>query len=87
MAVWLSGSDPLMKQTWHEQASCRGLDPDIFYPVTDEDAESAKDVCTACTVRVSCLEYALAAREVEGVWGGATERDRRRMIRQRRRTA
>ncbi len=78
---------PITQQSWHEQAACRGLDPDIFYPVTDEEAESAKDICAGCTVRVACLEYALIGREHEGVWGGATERDRRRIVRQRRRTA
>ncbi len=44
-------------------------------------------VCSTCPVRESCLEYALGYREKEGVWGGATERERRRIIRQRRRTA
>lgn len=78
---------PIMQQTWHDQAACRGLDPDIFYPLTDEDAERAQEVCELCPVRVACLEYALAGREHEGVWGGATERDRRRIIRQRRRSA
>ncbi len=78
-----------MNQPWRSAAACRGLDPLIFYPVTDEDddAEPAKSVCALCAVRESCLEYALGAREKEGVWGGATERERRRIIRQRRRTA
>ena len=59
-----------MKQTWRQQAACRGLDPMIFYPVTDEEAEDAKDVCDECPVREACLEHALAVREKEGVWGG-----------------
>ena len=73
--------------TWRDQAACRGLDPDIFYPVSDEDADVAKAICAACPVREACLEYALANRERDGVWGGATERERRRMIRQRRKSA
>jgi WhiB family redox-sensing transcriptional regulator len=78
-----------MNQSWQAAAACRGLDPLIFYPVTDDEAEAdpAKSVCAQCGVREACLEYALASREKEGVWGGATERERRRIIRQRRRTA
>lgn len=67
--------------------ACRGLDAGIFYPETDEEAEVAKQVCAECGVRSACLEYALARREKVGVWGGATERERRRILRQRRRTA
>jgi WhiB family redox-sensing transcriptional regulator len=63
------------------------VDPDVFYPVSDEEAEAAKAVCAVCPVRQPCLEYALANRERDGVWGGATERERRRMIRQRRKSA
>lgn len=73
--------------SWRDKAACRGLDPDIFYPVSDEDAETAKGICAACPVREACLEYALANRERDGVWGGATERERRRLIRQRRKSA
>ena len=72
---------------WRELGACRGLDPAVFYPDEDDDATEAKSVCAECRVRVACLEYALASREKSGVWGGATERERRRMIRQRRRSA
>src|SRR2546425_571772 len=78
---------PHMTQSWRDKGACRGIDPEIFYPVSDEDAEEAKAICAVCSVRQACLEHALAAREKEGVWGGATERERRRIIRQRRRTA
>lgn len=74
-------------QIWRQRAACRGVDPDIFYPVTDEEAEDAKTVCDACDVRQPCLEWALAYREHDGVWGGTTERERRRIVRQRRRSA
>jgi WhiB family transcriptional regulator, redox-sensing transcriptional regulator len=76
-----------MKQTWRQHAACRGLDPLIFYPATDDEAGDAKGVCDGCLVREACLEHALAVREKEGVWGGATERERRRIIRQRRRAS
>ena len=73
--------------SWRQRAACRGVDPVIFYPVSEEDAEDAKAVCAVCAVREACLEYALTNREKEGVWGGATERERRRMLRHRRRSA
>lgn len=72
---------------WRQRAACRGVDPDIFYPVSDEEAEDAKAICRLCPVQEMCLEWALASREKEGVWGGATERERRRIIRRRRRSA
>lgn len=73
--------------TWRKHAACRGIDPEVFYPVTDEDAEEAKAICGACPVHQTCLEHALVHREREGVWGGATERERRRILRQRRKSA
>lgn len=74
---------------WHAQAACRGLDAAVFYPADDDDEaiEVAKSVCAQCPVNGPCLEYALEVREKNGVWGGCTERDRRRIIRQRRRSA
>jgi WhiB family redox-sensing transcriptional regulator len=80
-AVWTR------EAAWRERGACKGLDPQIFYPETDEDAEAAKRVCAQCHVQTACLEYALQFREREGVWGGTTERERRRIIRQRRRSA
>lgn len=77
----------LMNLSWRQRAACRGVDPDIFYPVSDEEAEPAKAICAQCPVREACLEYALANRERDGVWGGATERERRRIVRQRRKSA
>ena len=73
--------------TWRMRGACHGLDPSIFFPDDDEQADVAKEICDECDVRVACLEYALAMRERDGVWGGATERERRRIIRQRRRSA
>ena len=78
---------PLTNMTWRQHAACQGVEPDVFYPVSDEEADVAKAICSVCSVRQLCLEYALANREREGVWGGATERERRRIIRQRRRSA
>lgn len=77
----------MKKLAWQSRAACRGLDTEIFFPATDEEAGPAKAVCGSCPVQESCLEHALADREREGVWGGATERERRRIIRQRRKSA
>jgi WhiB family redox-sensing transcriptional regulator len=80
-----------MDLAWRRSAACRGLDPEIFFPsidVEEEDAfDDAKAVCTVCAVRETCLEFALQVREKEGVWGGATEKERRRILRQRRRAS
>jgi WhiB family transcriptional regulator, redox-sensing transcriptional regulator len=75
-----------MENSWSARAACHGLDPRIFFPV-DDDAGPAKAICDRCPVREPCLEFALGEREREGVWGGCTERERRRLIRQRRRAA
>ena len=72
---------------WRMLGACRGLDAGIFYPDTEEEAQIATEVCQECGVRTVCLEFALTQREKAGVWGGATERERRRILRQRRRTA
>lgn len=78
-----------MNPLWRSKAACKGLEPEIFYPSSEDedDALPAKAVCGECVVREACLEHALAIREKDGIWGGATERERRRIIRQRRRTA
>lgn len=78
-----------MNPSWREFARCRGIDPEVFYPVSDDDeaAEEAKSICAACPVREPCLEFALSTREKNGVWGGLTERERRRVLRRRRKTA
>lgn len=72
---------------WFDLGACRGLEAAIFYPDDEDSAMSAKSVCESCDVQSSCLEYALANREKAGVWGGASERDRRRIVRQRRKSA
>ena len=77
----------LLEITWRTRGACNGLSPDIFFPESDDVAEEAVAICASCPVRIACLEHALASREKEGVWGGTTARERRRIIRQRRRSA
>ena len=83
----MGGDVSVHELEWRMLGACRGLDASIFYPDSDDDAEVATQVCQECGVRSACLEYALTQREKAGVWGGATERERRRILRQRRRSA
>ena len=75
--------------TWRQHARCLGADPDVFYPPSESEdgALEAKAICAICPVREACLEHAITFREKQGVWGGLDERERRRLIRQRRKTA
>jgi WhiB family redox-sensing transcriptional regulator len=68
---------------WQEQANCLGVDPDLFFPERGASTREAKAVCRGCEVRGDCLEYALAHGEKFGIWGGLSERERRRVRRQR----
>ena len=61
----------------------RTVDPDLFFPERGASTREAKEVCRACVVRQECLEYALANGEKFGIWGGMSERERRRVRRQR----
>ena len=64
---------------WADRANCAGCDPDLFFPDRGASLAEAKAVCAGCVVRDECLEYALAAGERFGVWGGLSERERRRI--------
>lgn len=68
---------------WMALANCAGVDPDLFFPERGESTASAKDVCRGCVVRTECLEYALINGEKFGIWGGLSERERRRIRRSR----
>ncbi len=66
---------------WMLDGACRGLDSAMFFPGQDGDAEPALRVCAGCPVREPCLEFALDTRQRYGIWGGTTERQRRRLLR------
>jgi WhiB family redox-sensing transcriptional regulator len=68
--------------TWQERALCAQTDPEAFFPEKGGSTREAKRVCMSCEVRAECLDYALAKDERFGIWGGLSERERRRVKKQ-----
>jgi WhiB family transcriptional regulator, redox-sensing transcriptional regulator len=66
---------------WQENALCAQTDPEAFFPEKGGSTREAKRICLGCEVRDKCLEYALANDERFGIWGGLSERERRRLKR------
>jgi WhiB family redox-sensing transcriptional regulator len=64
---------------WQERALCAQTDPEAFFPEKGGSTREAKRVCLSCEVRVQCLDYALENDERFGIWGGLSERERRRV--------
>jgi WhiB family redox-sensing transcriptional regulator len=64
---------------WQERALCAQTDPEAFFPEKGGSTREAKRVCMSCEVRGECLDYALANDERFGIWGGLSERERRRI--------
>lgn len=103
MITRLSGGRPLsggrLRDTaaahWTDEAACRepGIDPELFFPVSESGPESrqqvaaAKAVCARCPVIDRCRDWAVRAGEAEGIWGGTTPDERRRLRRRRLRVA
>ena len=67
--------------SWQERALCAQTDPEAFFPEKGGSTREAKKVCTQCEVRGECLDYALAHDERFGIWGGLSERERRKLKR------
>jgi len=76
----LTGGEDEM--SWQERALCAQTDPESFFPEKGGSTREAKKVCTGCDVKGDCLEYALAHDERFGIWGGLSERERRRLKKQ-----
>ena len=68
-----------MDTTWMAEGKCRELPPETFFPSDGVGVEVARRICADCPVKAPCLEYALYNRIEHGVWGGASERERRRI--------
>jgi WhiB family redox-sensing transcriptional regulator len=81
--IRLGRKNLMLDTSWQEMANCLGVDPDLFFPERGASTREAKEVCRGCVVRHDCLEFALANGEKFGIWGGMSERERRRIRRQR----
>jgi WhiB family redox-sensing transcriptional regulator len=68
-------------EEWREEALCRQVDPEMFFPEKGGSTADAKLICGRCEVRPECLAYALEHEQRSGVWGGLSERERRRLTR------
>ena len=73
-----------MDTEWMAQGKCRDVAPGTFFPSDGVGVEVARRICATCPMQAPCLEYALRNRIDHGVWGGASERERRRIARRRR---
>lgn len=74
-------------QEWAADALCAQTDPEAFFPNKSGSTREAKAVCGRCEARPDCLEYALDNQERWGIWGGASERERRKIEKSRRRSS
>jgi len=68
---------------WMQAANCKGVDPDLFFPIMKEDGKGAKAVCRRCSVEDECLEYAIDTHQDYGIWGGLNEQEIRAEIKYR----
>jgi WhiB family redox-sensing transcriptional regulator len=73
-----------MNTDWMQEGKCRDMDPTLFFPSDGLGVQAAQRICADCPVAEACLEYALVNRIDHGVWGGRSERERRRILRRRR---
>lgn len=84
-AIWIGGPAALPgfgdddELSWQADALCAQTDPEVFFPEKGGSTRDAKKVCGSCSVRAKCLEYALSRDERFGIWGGLSERERRRL--------
>ncbi|KNX35954.1 hypothetical protein VV01_21525 [Luteipulveratus halotolerans] len=72
---------PALRPSWQKHALCAKTDPETFYPERGQSSAPAERICRKCRVAAECLDYALAHGERFGVWGGTSERRRRRLAR------
>ena len=77
--VCKSASEDSNPLAWQEDSLCAQTDPEAFFPEKGGSTRDAKRICTSCDVKSQCLEYALANDERFGIWGGLSERERRKL--------
>ena len=78
----VSEGDAEGELAWQTDALCAQTDPEAFFPEKGGSTREAKRICKACAVRDECLEYALEHDERFGIWGGLSDRERRRLKKQ-----
>jgi WhiB family redox-sensing transcriptional regulator len=69
--------------SWQDGANCKGANADLFFPERGASTRTAKSICRECAVRADCLEFAITTGEKFGIWGGMSERERRRVRKER----
>lgn len=68
---------------WQDDANCTGANANLFFPERGASTRTAKSICRECSVRGDCLEFAISTGEKFGIWGGMSERERRRVRKER----
>jgi WhiB family redox-sensing transcriptional regulator len=76
------------RDDWRSLGACLTADPDLFFPISATSASAdqvggAKAICGGCPVRADCLRFALAQRDMQGIWGGTTDDERKKLRRAR----
>lgn len=76
--------DPRPPVQWAARPACQDADPELFFPITWGDrpgrsVEQAIDICRTCPVQRACLDWAVRTGEVDGIWGGTTPAERRKL--------
>ena len=79
--------DDEVELQWMRDGDCRNYPPAAFFPSDGVGVDAARRICASCHVKDRCLEYALVNRIDHGVWGGCSERERRRILKRRRQEA
>lgn len=72
---------------WQDRALCKETDPEVFFPEKGGSTREGKKICSGCEVRTDCLEDSLINQDRFGILGGLSERERRKLIKQRREDA
>ena len=81
VSAWGAAGEDETLLAWQADALCAQTDPEAFFPEKGGSTREAKRICVGCTVKAECLEYALGHDERFGIWGGLSERERRRLKR------
>ncbi len=74
------------REAWRDEALCREVDAELFFPERGGSVREAKRVCASCPVRAECLDWAITHDQRYGVWGGLTPNERMQLHRHRGRT-